>query len=94
MTAKRAIKHLKLNYKINNGKTKTANVSEWRGGERYGHENNPYYAEFRGEVKGARAGDKVKVWFSGEKKRRVARRRRRVGAVHLHGQEAWARRCS
>jgi zinc carboxypeptidase/immune inhibitor InhA-like protein len=68
VTAKRALKHLKLNYKINNGKTKTANVSEWRGGERYGHENNRYYAEFRGEVKGARAGDKVKVWFSAEKK--------------------------
>ena len=68
VTAKRAIKHLQLNYKINNGKTKTANVSEWRGGERYGHENNTYYAEFRGQVKGTRAGDKVKVWFSGEKK--------------------------
>ena len=30
VTAKRAIKHLELNYKINNGKTKTADVSEWR----------------------------------------------------------------
>ena len=29
-----------------------------------------YYAEFRGEVKGARAGDRVKVWFSGEKRDR------------------------
>ena len=27
VTAKRALKHLKLNYKINNGKTKTASVS-------------------------------------------------------------------
>ncbi|MDA0166134.1 M14 family zinc carboxypeptidase [Solirubrobacter ginsenosidimutans] len=69
VTAKRAIKHLQLNYKINNGKTKTANVSEWKGGEKYGgDENAHYYAEFRGEVKGTRVGDKVKVWFSGEKK--------------------------
>ena len=38
MTAKRELKKLRLNYRINNGKTKTVNVSEWRGGERYGHE--------------------------------------------------------
>ena len=68
VTAKRAIKQLQLNYKINNGKTKTASVSEWKGGETYGDENDHYYAEFRGQVKGTRAGDKVKVWFSGEKK--------------------------
>ncbi len=67
VTAKRALKKLQLNYKINNGKTKTASVSEWRGGEKYGDENDHYYAEFRGQVKGTRAGDKVKVWFSGEK---------------------------
>jgi hypothetical protein len=69
VTAKRAIKHLQLNYKINNGKTKTASVSEWSGGEKYGGgENAHYYGEFRGQVKGTRIGDKVKVWFSGEKK--------------------------
>lgn len=68
VVAKREISKLRLNYRINNGRTKTVNVSEWRGGERYGHENKRYYAEFRGEVKGARAGDRVKVWFSGEKK--------------------------
>lgn len=67
VTAKRELKQLRLNYRINNGRTKTVNVSEWRGGERYGHEMNRYYAEFRGEIKGARAGDRVKVWFSGEK---------------------------
>nr|WP_211340178.1 M14 family metallopeptidase [Solirubrobacter pauli] len=68
VVAKRELKKLRLNYRINNGKTKTVNVSEWRGGERYGDEMKRYYAEFRGEVKGARAGDRVKVWFSGEKK--------------------------
>ena len=94
MTAKRAIKHLQLNYRINNGKTRTASVSEWRGGERYGDENDHYYGEFRGQVKGTRAGDKVKVWFSGEKK--DGRRDDDVESadVHLHRQEARARRCS
>nr|WP_064750587.1 M14 family metallopeptidase [Solirubrobacter soli] len=67
VTAKRAIKHLQLNYKINGGKTKTASVQEWKGGEKYGgDENDHYYAEFRGEVKGTKVGDKVKVWFSGD----------------------------
>jgi hypothetical protein len=69
VVAKRELRKLTLNYRINNGKTKTASVSEWRGGERYGHEMKQYFAEFRGEVKGARAGDRVKVWFSGEKKK-------------------------
>jgi hypothetical protein len=69
VTAKRAIKHLRLNYRINGGKTKTASVKEWKGGEVYkGDENAHYYAEFRGQVKGTRVGDKVKVWFSGEKR--------------------------
>jgi hypothetical protein len=68
--AKRSVKALKLNYRINNGKTKSVGVSEWKGGERYGNENNHYYGEFRGVVRGTRPGDKVKVWFSGERNRR------------------------
>jgi hypothetical protein len=69
VTAKRAIKQLRLNYKINGGKTKSTPVSEWEGGEVYGgDENDHYYAEFRGQVKGTKVGDKVKVWFSGEKR--------------------------
>ena len=71
------LKKLQLNYRINNGKTKTVNVSEWRGGERYGHEMKRYYAEFRGEVKGARAGDRVKVWFSRREARASTGRRPR-----------------
>ena len=70
VVAKRALKHVALNYRINNGRTRTASVSEWRGGERYGDENDRYYAEFRGEVRGTRAGDRVKVWFTGEKRGR------------------------
>jgi len=70
VVAKRSVKGLTLNYKIGNGRAKTAGVSEWRGGERYGFENNHYYGEFRGVVKGTRPGDRVKVWFSGERNRR------------------------
>ena len=66
---RRSISGKRLNYKINNGRTRTAEVSEWRGGERYGNENHTYYAEYRGRITGQRAGDKVEVWFSGKKGR-------------------------
>jgi hypothetical protein len=69
VTAKRALRDLRMHYRINNGRTYDVKAGEWRGGERYGgDENDRYYAEYRGEVKGARPGDRVKVWFSGEKK--------------------------
>jgi hypothetical protein len=68
VVAKRALKHLRMHYRINHGKTRTTDVREWRGGERYGDENDRYYAEFRGEVRGADPGDQVKVWFSAVKR--------------------------
>jgi hypothetical protein len=68
VVAKRAIKGLHMHYRIDGGRTRTADVREWRGGERYGDENDDYYAEFRGVVRGADRGDRVKVWFEGHKK--------------------------
>ena len=67
VVAKRAIKNLRVSYRINGGSAKTATASEWGGGERYGDENDDYYAEFRGQVSGAKAGDKVEVQFTGTK---------------------------
>jgi hypothetical protein len=64
---RRSVKDRKLNYKINGGRTHTAGVSEWKGGERYGDENDTYYAEYRGTIKNQRPGDKVEAWFSGKK---------------------------
>jgi hypothetical protein len=64
VVAKRALSDLKLNYRINGGRTRTAPVHEWRGGERYGFENTDYYAEYRGDARGARPGDQVEVWFT------------------------------
>lgn len=65
VTAKRALKAMKLVYSINGGKPVTGALSEWTGGERYGDENDDYYAEYRGLVKGAKPGDRVEVWFTG-----------------------------
>jgi zinc carboxypeptidase/immune inhibitor InhA-like protein len=67
VTARRALKGLKLNYAVNGGRVRHAGTSRWKGGERYGESGNEYYAEFRGEVRGAEAGDQVEVWFSGRR---------------------------
>lgn len=66
VTAKRALKATTLHYSINGGKEVKASIAEWDGGERYGDENDDYYAEFRGLVEGASPGDSVEVWFTGQ----------------------------
>ena len=53
-----------MNYRINGGPVMKVAVSEFTGGERYGGDNDRYYAEFRGTVTGASPGDQVEVWFS------------------------------
>jgi hypothetical protein len=64
---RRSLKSKRLNYKINGGRTHSTDVAEWRGGERFGGENDTYYAEYRGIIAAQRPGDKVEVWFSGKK---------------------------
>ena len=66
VVAKRSLHHRRLHYRINGGRIHTARVQEWGGGERYGFENDVYYAEYRGTVH-ADPGDTVEVWFSGKK---------------------------
>jgi hypothetical protein len=65
VTAKRSVRNVHMEYRINGGRVRKAQTKEWDGGERYGFENDDYYAEFRGVVSGARPGDEVEVWFSG-----------------------------
>ena len=67
VTVKRAVRLVTMQYRINGGRLRLALAPEWQGGERYGHENDDYYVERRGTVRGAHAGDKVEVWFSGVK---------------------------
>ncbi|MFI5936597.1 M14 family zinc carboxypeptidase [Actinoplanes sp. NPDC051494] len=66
VTAKRSLGTVTLHYSINGGRAKTTRTREWKGGERYGDGMDKYFAELRGTVK-ARAGDKVKVWFTARK---------------------------
>jgi hypothetical protein len=62
--ARRDLRNLELRYKIAGGREQSATVAEWAGGERYGDEGDLYYAEFRGQVRGARVGQAVEVWFT------------------------------
>ncbi|TDB87434.1 M14 family metallopeptidase [Actinomadura sp. 7K534] len=64
---RRSLKLKTMHYRINGGRTHHDLVREWRGGERYGDENDHYYGEFRGKVRSQRPGDEVEVWFSGWK---------------------------
>lgn len=68
VVAKRALRAVRMRYRVDGGRTRTARVSEWRGGERYGDGGDDFYAELRGRVRGTRAGDKVKVWFTAYKR--------------------------
>jgi hypothetical protein len=64
---RRSLEDVRMKYAINGGATKTVTVTEWQGGERYGDTHDDYYAELRGTVTGAKAGDRVEVWFTGIK---------------------------
>ncbi|MFA9269313.1 MAG: M14 family zinc carboxypeptidase [Baekduiaceae bacterium] len=67
VVAKRELRAVRMQYRINGGRIRTAPAKEWRGGERYGDENDDYFAELRATVRGTDPGDKVQVWFTGVK---------------------------
>ncbi len=68
VVAKRALRDVRMHYRVDGGPVKVTRVRPWSGGERYGDENDVYYRELRGTVRGARPGDRVQVWFSGKEK--------------------------
>jgi hypothetical protein len=70
VTARRSQRLRNMTYRINGGHPRTARLTEWDGGERYGEGNDRYYAEFRGTVRGAAPGDSVEVRFSAIEARR------------------------
>ncbi|HEX6254749.1 MAG TPA: M14 family zinc carboxypeptidase [Euzebyales bacterium] len=64
MWTKREHTRLRMHHSVNGGRTRVTDVSEWQGGERYGVENNVWYAEYRGQITDIAAGDEVEVWFT------------------------------
>ena len=75
--AKRALRDKEVHWRINGGRTRTPDLEEWEGGERYGDENDEYYAEYRAVIRGTDPGDRVRVWFTGEERGRGHGHRRR-----------------
>jgi len=65
VVAKRSLRRVQLHYKVAGERVRKVKAREWRGGERYGNENDDYYHELRGIVRGADEGDSVRVFFSG-----------------------------
>jgi Zinc carboxypeptidase len=63
--AKRSLGKVTLKYRINDGRTRSASTSEWRGGERY-DPADVYYRVMRGFVRGTDPGDEVEVWFEAD----------------------------
>lgn len=53
-----------VTFRINGGGVRTARTTAWTGGRVYGGTDNLYYDEYRGQVTGARPGDRVEVWFT------------------------------
>ncbi|MFE3326311.1 M14 family zinc carboxypeptidase [Streptomyces sp. NPDC059176] len=65
VTARASLRGKRLNYRINGGRTHVAALRPWKGGDVYGGEDNIHFDQYRAAVKGARAGDRVEVWFTG-----------------------------
>ncbi|GAA4723664.1 M14 family metallopeptidase [Nocardioides endophyticus] len=66
--AKRSLGKVKVKYRINNGRVRTASTREWSGGSTY-DPASVYYRQVRGVVRGTDPGDSVKVWFEAKHKR-------------------------
>ncbi|MEV8592069.1 M14 family zinc carboxypeptidase [Streptomyces sp. NPDC052012] len=66
VVVRKAVRDKELKYRIDGGRTRDADLRAFKGGERFGGEDNLYFDEYRAKVKGAGPGDRVEVWFTGE----------------------------
>jgi hypothetical protein len=85
--AKRALKKVRLRYRINGGPTRKAAATPSPEGERFGGNNayNVYYHYLRGSIPGLAVGDSVEYWFEGKPKAKGKGKRSRsttVGSEH------------
>ena len=67
--AKRSLGKVTAKYRINGGRERRADTSEWRNGEVYGVGSPTYYRVMRGFVRGTNPGDTVQVWFEAKGKK-------------------------
>lgn len=68
VVVRKSVRDKELKYRVNGGRVHDMALKPWRGGERYGGEDNLYFDEYRAKVKDGDRGDEVEVWFTGETK--------------------------
>ncbi|MEV7792351.1 M14 family zinc carboxypeptidase [Streptomyces sp. NPDC087512] len=78
VVVRKAVRDKELKYRVNGGRTHDVALKPWRGGERYGGEDNLYFDEYRAEVEDGAPGDEVEVWFTGE-----TRQGKKVSSEHF-----------
>ncbi|MFF9276406.1 M14 family metallopeptidase [Streptomyces griseosporeus] len=66
VTVRKAVHDKELKYRVNGGRTEDMALRPWRGGERYGGDDNLYFDEYRAKIQDGDPGDTVEVWFTGE----------------------------
>ena len=60
---KRSLGAVRVHWSVNGGEARSAPAGEYRGGERYGGAGDVYFHRVRGNVRGTKPGDRVRVWF-------------------------------
>ncbi|CAL9392272.1 hypothetical protein SUDANB58_01277 [Streptomyces sp. enrichment culture] len=78
VVARKSLRDKELKYRVDGGRTHDMALRPWKGGERYGGEDNLHFDEYRAKVKDGEPGDKVEVWFTGE-----TRSGRKVSSEHF-----------
>ncbi|MET8391681.1 M14 family zinc carboxypeptidase [Streptomyces anthocyanicus] len=85
VVVRKSVRDKELKYRVNGGRTHDTALRPWRGGETYGGEDNLYFDEYRARVRGAGPGDRVEVWFTGERPRGTHDGDDRRGGSGKHG---------
>ncbi|MCW5249410.1 M14 family metallopeptidase [Streptomyces sp. SHP 1-2] len=67
VVVRKSVRDKELKYRVNGGRTHDMALRPWRGGETYGGEDNLHFDEYRAKVKDGDRGDRVEVWFTGER---------------------------
>ncbi|MFD8041106.1 M14 family metallopeptidase [Streptomyces bauhiniae] len=78
VVARKSVRNKRLVYRVNGGRTHERTLRPWKGGETYGGDDNLHFDQYRAEVPGGRAGDRVEVWSTG-----TARGGRKTASRHF-----------
>jgi hypothetical protein len=66
VVVRKSVRDKELKYRVNGGRVEDMALRPWKGGERFGGEDNLHFDEYRAKVQDGDPGDKVEVWFTGE----------------------------